>query len=180
MIDSFNIYSKATDIVKHTGTRNPIKIAQEIGVMVRTSSDLDKLLGLYIYILKHRVILLNDKLDEIMAKMVCAHELGHDTLHREFAKSNGLKEYKLFGLKDTTELEANIFAAHLLIDNDSIFSLIKDGYDIAQIAKFLNVNTNLVLIKLQELNKFGYDFRLPCEADSCFLRNQKILTVNDI
>lgn len=30
MIDSFYIYSKATEMVKQTGTRNPMKIASEV------------------------------------------------------------------------------------------------------------------------------------------------------
>ena len=107
MIDSFYIYSKATEMVKQTGTRNPMKIASEIGVMLRYSEELDKLLGLYTYRWKHRIILLNDKMEEIMARMVCAHELGHDALHRDIAKGEGLKEFVLFNMKDTTEYEAN-------------------------------------------------------------------------
>ena len=53
----------------------------------RYSEELDKLLGIYTYRWKHRIILLNDKMDEIMAKMVCAHELGHDALHRDLGKN---------------------------------------------------------------------------------------------
>ena len=158
MIDSFYIYSKATEMVKQTGTRNPMKIASEIGVMLRYSDELDKLLGLYTYRWKHRIILLNDKMEEIMARMVCAHELGHDALHRDIAKGDGLKEFVLFNMKDTTEYEANAFAAHLIIDDDDIYSMSKDKYDVVQMAKMLNVNINLVLIILQELNKLGYDF----------------------
>lgn len=157
MIDSFYIYSKATEMVKQTGTRNPMKIASEIGVMLRYSEELDKLLGLYTYRWKHRIILLNDKMEEIMARMVCAHELGHEALHRDIAKGEGLKEFVLFNMKDTTEYEANAFAAHLIIDDDDIYSMSKDKYDVVQMAKMLNVNINLVLIKLQELNKLGYD-----------------------
>ena len=159
MIDSLYIYSKATDIVKQTGTRNPMKITSDIGVMLRYSEELDKLLGLYTYRWKHRIILLNEKMDEIMARMVCAHELGHDALHRDLAKGDGLKEFVLFNIKDTTEYEANAFAAHLIIDDDDIYSMCKEKYDVVQMAKMLNVNINLVLIKLQELNKLGYDFR---------------------
>ena len=180
MIDSFYIYSKANDIVKRTGTNNPMKIAPEIGILLRYSEELDKLLGLYTYRWKHRIILLNDKMDEIMAKMVCAHEIGHDTLHRDLAKGNGLKEFVLFNMKDTTEYEANAFAAHLLIDNDDVYSLSREGYDVVQMAKQLNVNINLMLIKLQELNKLGYNFRVPCEADSLFFRKPKALTSNDL
>lgn len=180
MIDSFYIYSKATEMVKQTGTRNPMKIASEIGVMLRHSEELDKLLGLYTYRWKHRIILLNDKMEEIMARMVCAHELGHDALHRDIAKGEGLKEFVLFNMKDTTEYEANAFAAHLIIDDDDIYSMSKDKYDVVQMAKMLNVNINLVLIKLQELNKLGYDFRVSCEADSFFFRKPKTLTSNEL
>ena len=180
MIDSFYIYSKATEMVKQTGTRNPMKIASEIGVMLRYSEELDKLLGLYTYRWKHRIILLNDKMEEIMARMGCAHELGHDALHRDIAKGEGLKEFVLFNMKDTTEYEANAFAAHLIIDDDDIYSMSKDKYDVVQMAKMLNVNINLVLIKLQELNKLGYDFRVSCEADSFFFRKPKTLTSNEL
>ena len=172
MIDSFYIYSKATEMVKQTGTRNPMKIASEIGVMLRYSEELDKLLGLYTYRWKHRIILLNDKMEEIM--------LGHDALHRDIAKGEGLKEFVLFNMKDTTEYEANAFAAHLIIDDDDIYSMSKEKYDVVQMAKMLNVNINLVLIKLQELNKLGYDFRVPCEADSFFFRKPKTLTSNEL
>lgn len=180
MIDSFYIYSKATEMVKQTGTRNPMKIASEIGVMLRYSEELDKLLGLYTYRWKHRIILLNDKMEEIMARMVCAHELGHEALHRDIAKGEGLKEFVLFNMKDTTEYEANAFAAHLIIDDDDIYSMSKDKYDVVQMAKMLNVNINLVLIKLQELNKLGYDFRVPCEADNFFFCKPKTLTSNEL
>ncbi len=167
-------------MVKQTGTRNPMKIASEIGVMLRYSEELDKLLGLYTYRWKHRIILLNDKMEEIMARMVCAHELGHDALHRDIAKGDGLKEFVLFNMKDTTEYEANAFATHLIIDDDDIYSMSKDKYDVVQMAKMLNVNINLVLIKLQELNKLGYDFRVSCEADSFFFRKPKTLTSNEL
>ena len=148
--------------------------------MLRYSEELDKLLGLYTYRWKHRIILLNEKMDEIMARMVCAHELGHDALHRDLAKGDGLKEFVLFNMKDTTEYEANAFAAHLIIDDDDIYSMCKEKYDVVQMAKMLNVNINLVLIKLQELNKLGYDFRVPYEADSFFFRKPKTLTSNDL
>ena len=96
------------------------------------------------------------------------------------AKGEGLKEFVLFNMKDTTEYEANAFAAHLIIDDDDIYSMSKEKYDVVQMAKMLNVNINLVLIKLQELNKLGYDFRVPCEADSFFFRKPKTLTSNEL
>ena len=67
-----------------------------------------------------------------------------------------------------------------LTSGTGFFIHFKDKYDVVQMAKMLNVNINLVLIKLQELNKLGYDFRVPCEADSFFFRKPKTLTSNEL
>lgn len=45
-----------------------------------------------------------------------------------------------------------MFAANLLLDEDTIGSLIQDGYDVVQIARSLGTNVNLLLLKLQQMN----------------------------
>ena len=104
--------------------------------------------------------------------MVIAHELGHDSEHRELAKksTDGLKEFTLFQMKDNTEYEANAFASHILLDNDEVYQLAHEGYDVVQIAKLMNSDINLMLIKLQEMNKLGYNFNVPMNPDSRFFR----------
>lgn len=100
-----------------------------------------------------------------------AHELGHDQQHRNIAKAGKpLKEFSLFSMKDTTEYEANAFASHILLDNDEVYSLAKEGYDVVDIAKSQNTDINLMLIKMQEMNKLGYDFNIPYNPDSRFFR----------
>ena len=39
-----------------------------------------------------------------------------------------------------------------------------------QMANAMNSHINLMLIKLQEMNKLGYDLRVPIEPDGRFLR----------
>ena len=102
--------------------------------------------------------------------VVIAHELAHHTRHRSLAKKDNLKEFPLFNIKGKTEYEANAFAAHLLITNDAIIELAKNGYTAEQIACELNVIPQLVLIKVHELNCMGYeDLRLSDIPDGCFL-----------
>jgi Zn-dependent peptidase ImmA (M78 family) len=108
-----------------------------------------------------------------MRQMVLAHEIGHDIFHRNLA-SNGLKEFELFDMKNTTEYEANIFGSHLLIDNDEVLALARDGYDIVQISSMLNSHINLLLIKMQEMNKMGYDFNVPYRPEGDFLKKIKV------
>ncbi len=42
--------------------------------------------------------------------------------------------------------------------------------DIASVAQSMNCNINLVLIKLNEMHRLGYDIRLTDTADSAFLK----------
>lgn len=88
--------------------------------------------------------------------MVIAHELGHDQRHRKMAKAGQpLKEFFLFSMKDTTEYEANAFASHILLENTEIYSLARQGYDVVRLAKYMSVDINLMLIKLQEMNRLA-------------------------
>jgi len=118
---------------------------------------------------KHRIMLLNERLGEYQRRLVAAHELGHDARHRDLAKDGGIKEFTLLSLKDRTEYEANAFAAHLLLDNDTIIEMAKNGYTVQQIAMELNTMMELVNIKITEMNRLGENLRVPFDNNSCFL-----------
>ncbi len=173
MIDSVGIYKKANSLVQMHGTRNTIKLAQASGVEVIQVDYFNDLLGMYVYRWKHRAMFLNDRMDEYLMQMVAGHELGHDAYHRELAKGEGMKEFELFRMQSSTEYEANAFAAHLLIDTDDCLDYVRNGYDVVQIAKAMNSEINLMLIKLQELNRLGYHLRIPFEPRSDFFKNIK-------
>ena len=173
MIDSVGIYKKANSLVQMHGTRNTIKLAQASGVEVIQVDYFNDLLGMYVYRWKHRAMFLNDRMDEYLMQLVAGHELGHDAYHRELAKGEGMKEFELFRMQSSTEYEANAFAAHLLIDTDDCLDYVRNGYDVVQIAKAMNSEINLVLIKLQELNRLGYHLRIPFEPRSDFFKNIK-------
>lgn len=172
MIDSFQIFNKADSIVKKVGTRDPLAIADELGIKIYYG-DYKELLGMYTYLWKQRIVLLNNSLDDYWRQIVLAHEIGHDIYHRNLAK-DGLKEFTLFKTVNSTEYVANAFAAHLLLDNDDVLELARDGYDPAQIASFLNSDTNLMLIKLYEMNRMGYNFNIPCHPERNFFKKIKI------
>ena len=173
-MDSYGIYKQANDLVRQCGTNDPERITHELGIMVLYEDSFQDLLGMYTYRWRHRIMILNPRLDEYLKKMVMAHELGHDQRHRDIAKAGQpLKEFSLFRMKDTTEYEANAFAAHILLDNDEVYSLARQGYDCPSIAQQTGADMNLVLIKLQEMNKLGYDFRVSLDADPRFFKKIK-------
>lgn len=171
MIDSEGIYRKANLIVNRFGTRNPVAIAKDSGVEIIYTDQFRNLLGMYTYQWRTRAIFLNDKMDDYLTLMVAAHELGHDTYHRELAKGNGFKEFELFRMTNSTEYEANAFASHILIDTDECLEMARNSYDVVQLAKSMNSEINLMLIKIQELIRLGYNLRLPMPPKSDFFKN---------
>lgn len=165
------IHRKATDIVKGCGTRNTERIARELGIYVHYLNDLDALLGMYTYRHKERHILLNANMENLVKQMVCGHEIGHDCLHRALAKgASGLQEFTLFDIRNETEYEANAFSAHLCIDDEELIDLMREGYDVVQLSSIMGTNVNLMLIKLNELNRLGWQLNLPYVPHADFLR----------
>ena len=107
--------------------------------------------------------------------MVCGHETGHDALHRDRAKDGmGLQEFTLFDMRNEMEYEANAFVAHLRIPDDELIELMGQGYDVVEISAIMQTNVNLMLIKLNELNRMGQHLNLPYLPKSDFLRNIKV------
>ena len=117
------IYDSVQKKIKKSGTRNPFSIAEDNGIMLIFDSNLNKMKGMYTIIKRNRIIIINDNMPERMQQIVCAHELGHDALHRQFAKGGGLREFMLYDMKSRPEYEANMYAADLLLDDEEVMEL---------------------------------------------------------
>lgn len=79
-------------LVRRCGTRDPFGIAKHLGIEVIFCDNLGSLKGMYRVIKRNRFIFINSSLSDKMQRIVCAHELGHDQLHRQLACSNGLHD----------------------------------------------------------------------------------------
>lgn len=168
-MNSLEIYHQADSLVKRCKSRNAREIAEMLGIKIIYRPDFKNLLGMYTFQWKHRMIFLSDRLDEVLEQMVIAHEIGHDRRHRDLAAQSGLREFNLFRMNNSRiEYEANAFAAHLLLDNQEVLQFAHQNYDVVQTAAVMNSDVNLMLIKLQEMMKLGYDLNVPFEPDSRF------------
>ena len=163
-------HSRAKELVRLAGSRDMQRIARELNIKVLYNDNFTNLLGMYFCKWHNRFIFLNSNLDDIWLNMVLAHEIGHDQLHRDLAKESQLHEFELFRLNSRVEYEANAFAAHLLMDSDEVYAEIKEGCDEFSLARKMNCNINLALVKLQEMAKLGYDIRPSGASDSQFFR----------
>lgn len=146
MIVAREIRKSAADAVRQYGTRDPFTLAREmhIELLVR---ELGTLKGFYKDVYGTPFIFLSRHLSRGEATLVCAHELGHHLLHRQFA-AFGFEEVSVFSPASRREYEANLFAAELLLDTKEVFDAARAGCTAAQIAAELGADVRLLELKL--------------------------------
>lgn len=152
------IVRKANQIVGLCGTRDPHKIADELGIEIMYCPFKSQR-GAYKVIMRNRFMFIKEDLHPIMENIVLLHELGHDSLHRDEAtKIGGFKEF-------------NIFATQIALPDDDFLELAEQGYDVQQIAQAMHSDVNLVALKADTLISQGYRLR-PQEHRTDFLKYQ--------
>ncbi|MCH5204079.1 MAG: ImmA/IrrE family metallo-endopeptidase [Oscillospiraceae bacterium] len=140
------------------GGANVFETAENAGVKV-WFRKLGSLKGFYLYENGVRYIVINEELDESMKTVVCAHELGHDQLHRELSGGK-IRETTLFLENSKTEREANLFAASLLISDNDILSELEDESSLDVLAARLGYPREIIAYKLKALNLEGFEFNI--------------------
>ncbi len=161
--------SPAAHLIAEYQTRDPFQLARALGFSVKYI-DTRKQKGFCKILLNNGFIFISQNMSPQMQKMTCAHELGHLLLHRDaLTRRDYLMEMEIFDITDQRELEANQFAADLLIDEKELLEKMNEGYDVLQIASILDVNVNLLMVKYLNMNRAGNRFDLPYFPKSGFL-----------
>ncbi len=119
-------------------TRNPFKLAELLHIEVQLGTP--GCAGCYMFLKNHRYIFLDQNLDEMELLQVMAHELGHAILHRK--QNCYFIRNKTLLLNSKTELEANSFAAELLVDGDLIAE--HPDYTTSQLSRLMGYEERLV------------------------------------
>lgn len=137
-----NIHARAKHLVERHGTRNPIHIADNIGIHVKYKTYSSFTKGYFIKIHRNKFIIVNSALNEFDKRIVLAHELGHAMLHND-KDVYFIKEQTLFPV-GKLETQANKFAAELLIGDDEI----RKDWTINQMSCWLGVPEELIKYKI--------------------------------
>lgn len=119
-------------------TRNPFQLAELLHIEVQIGTP--GCAGCYMFLKNHRYIFLDQGLEEMELLQVMAHELGHAILHRK--QNCYFIRNKTLLLNSKTELEANAFAAELLIDEDLISE--HPDYTTSQLSRLMGYEERLV------------------------------------
>lgn len=104
-----------TTLVRQYNTNSPFTIAERLNIHIRYADLGEYTRGIYYCELRRRFIVINSNLTSFWQRFICAHELGHDQLHR------GLNRFFLDELTlqnaNRYERQANMFAVNLLLAN---------------------------------------------------------------
>ncbi|AWP28756.1 ImmA/IrrE family metallo-endopeptidase [Paenibacillus sp. Cedars] len=117
-----------TKLVKRHKTNCPFTIARELNINISFDDLGENTRGFYYRVLKRRYICIHKDLSDEWKRFVCAHELGHDRLHK--GVSQFFVDEHSFFLPGKLERQANEFAVHLLLngvaldENDTVTSLL--------------------------------------------------------
>jgi Zn-dependent peptidase ImmA (M78 family) len=166
-----NFISKEVDkLIKKYKTRDPFEMAKGMKINI-CYHDLGNLKGYYFYQSKFRYIVINKNIQEELLPVICAHELGHDRFHQNYAKNDAIREFSLFDMTSKPEREANLFASELLIPDSTIMDLFNEDCTFSSVAAKLKVPVELVDFKIQILKYKGYSIT-PLElAKGNFLKS---------
>ena len=161
------IISLAEQVRSEFGGRDIFQTAENSGAAVWLR-ELGSLKGFYLFEINKRYIIVNKSLDKLLQQTVCAHELGHDMLHRELS-AGGIRESTLFLASNKTEREANLFAAEILLTDRETLSVMDYCTTIDDAAFELGVVPQILAYKLELLNHKGHNFNIT-ETASDFLK----------
>ncbi|WP_226544993.1 ImmA/IrrE family metallo-endopeptidase [Bacillus thuringiensis] len=139
-----NIKEHVLNIIEKYKTTDPFEIAKEKNIIV-LFEDLGNTLGFYNTYKRFKFIHINNQIDEITQRFVCAHELGHAVLHPK-ANTPFLRNQTFFSV-DRLEIEANTFAVELLL-TDNMISAYKDTHlSIQEVAEIHGVPGGFARLK---------------------------------
>ncbi len=143
-----NIKFKVNQIIKKCETRDVYKILDYLNIKL-FKLNFESEIGMYRFLKNNKVIILSENLDMYKERFILAHEIGHAVLHR---KENCFYLKHHTDLKTNVyEIEANKFAAELLISDDDIKFCIENNYTDKQMANYFHVPIELINYKIKEM-----------------------------
>ncbi|MDD9147860.1 ImmA/IrrE family metallo-endopeptidase [Sporolactobacillus sp. CQH2019] len=121
-----DIDSSVLKSVNKYGTNDPFMITKKMGIFL-FFADLGDTFGFYNCANRIKMININDTINDIMKRFVCAHELAHAILH-PYLNVPYMRRQTLFSI-DKIECEANRFATKLLtFETDYESWMTKENY----------------------------------------------------
>lgn len=146
-----DINSVVEALAERFDTRDPYELCDRLGIHVTANRLPCTIRGFYFKSLEMDFIQINSRLCENDQRLICAHELGHYLLHPGMNSIFLSRSTHLNG--DRLELEADLFAACLLIPDSAFQDCFSETLTFAELAAQLSLPERFLLLKYNSLRK---------------------------
>ena len=147
-----NTKAIADGLARKHGTRDPFRIAREMGFIV-IFAPLVEMRGFQQRAKRRRLIYINSDLDELQQRLVCAHELAHHLIHKGMNRIFMDRNTDIVTQK--YENQANRFAAELIYSDYELQPFLSRGVPAA--AKYMGVNYSVAQYRMEEVEPMLWD-----------------------
>lgn len=141
-------------LIKKYDTRDPYELCRLLGIKVHYHDMQRKLKGFFYYQSRQKNIVIDSNVNEVLERILIAHELGHAILHTQIAMMRGFHEMEMFDGSSIEEDEANFFAAELLLEDRMVLECLSE-YSFFETARKLYVPAALLDYKFSLLHEKG-------------------------
>ncbi len=149
-----HIIDTVDKLVKKYHTRDPYKLCELLGIKIHYYDLEKKLKGFFFYQSRQKNIVIDSNVNEILERILVAHELGHAILHTKIAMMKGFQEMEVLDGGSQEEDEANFFVAELILEDEKVLSHLSE-YSFFETAKILYVPAALLDYKFTLLQEKG-------------------------
>ena len=164
------IYQEINKLVRRYGTRDPFELLDAMQVQVHVYYDLTATKGFTRYFLRRFFVGINGNLPEAEQRVVAAHELGHIALHAGELRTAPLFDTAVYDKRSSTEYEANLFAADLLVPDEEVLRAASEpDTDFPALCRALGAAPELMNFKVMSMRRRGLPVAAAEECDSLFL-----------
>ena len=137
----------AAKLVKKHGTRDPFRIAEDLGFIVIFAPLVD-MRGFQQKAKRRKFIYINSDLDELQQRLVCAHELGHHLMHRSMNRIFMDQSTQI--VTQRFENEAHLFSLELLYSDAELAELA--NHPLSTSAAFMGVPQELAKRRMSTID----------------------------
>lgn len=164
------VHQEILKLVRRHGTRDPFELLEAMHVQVHVYFDLTSTKGFTRYFLRQFFVGINGNLPAAEQKVVAAHELGHIILHAGELRTSPLFDTAVYDKRSSTEYEANLFAADLLLPDEEVLrAAAEPEMNFSALCRSLDTVPELMNFKLMSMHRRGLPVVCIGECDSRFL-----------
>lgn len=158
-------------VCRLTKKKDGINIDIEL-IEMETDLGTDVYKGNYSYIKRQHIVQFNRRLGAYRDAVIY-HEVGHRVLHWKSTDFVFHIDSDMYGVKTTFEVEANVFSAEMLLDDDRVLScFFRKGYTFFQTAQALGVPDEILYFKCKILQARGHKINIPITVTGNFMKGK--------